>query len=128
MITCRAAGQAAANSAPGCSPSFPERGLTRTTRPAPSGSAGARVRYLLSADSPTRSGHHRRVASAIPVPISIPAATSEGQWTPVCTREYATAAAIGATASPAAGDSIATAVANAAADAACPDGNDDDRG
>jgi hypothetical protein len=43
-------------------------------------------------------------------------------------REYATAAASGAMAKPALRHSNATAVANAAADAACPEGNDDDVG
>jgi hypothetical protein len=75
-----------------------------------------------------RIGHQRCVARAIPLPSAAPATTSDAQWTPTCTREYATDAASGATARPSFGLSIATAVMNAAADAACPDGNDEDVG
>jgi hypothetical protein len=58
------------------------------------------------------------------VPTAAPASTSELQCTPTCTRDQATAAASGATASPARGLSMATAVVNAAAEAACPEGNE----
>ena len=80
------------------------------------------------ASSVSRTGHHRRVRAAIPAPSAAPATTSELQCTPTCTREYATLAASGASARPSLGLSSPTAVANAAAEAACPDGNDDDVG
>src|SRR5262245_56431802 len=60
--------------------------------------------------------------------MAAPTATSVGQCTPVWTRLYPTAAASGTIAAAASGDSMATAEANAAADAACPDGNDDEVG
>ncbi len=52
------------------------------------------------------------------MPMVAPTAMSVGQCTPVWTREYATAAASGARTAPAAGDSMHTAVVNAAAEAA----------
>ncbi len=62
------------------------------------------------------------------MPTAAPTTTSELQCTPVWTREYATVAASGATASAVRGLSSATAVAKAAAAALCPDGNDDEVG
>lgn len=60
--------------------------------------------------------------------MSVPPTTSDGQCAPVCTREYATAAATGAMTAPATGRSIATPAANAAALAEWPEGNDGDVG
>src|SRR5262245_44060525 len=57
--------------------------------------------------------------------MAAPATTSVGQCTPVWTRLYPTAAASGTIAAAASGYSMVTADANAAADAECPDGNDD---
>ena len=76
----------------------------------------------------SRTGSQRRVASATPAPSATPVATSLVQCTPTCTREYATVRASGTTHVAAFGLSIATAVANAAAEAAWPEGNDDDVG
>jgi hypothetical protein len=62
------------------------------------------------------------------IPHSVPAATSLGQCALVRSREWATATATGATASPAMGLSHAMAVVKAAAVAAWDEGNDDDVG
>ena len=80
------------------------------------------------ASSLRRTGHQRWVSAATPLPTAAPTTTSDVQCTPTCTREYATAAASGATTRPSRGASMLTAVANAAAEAECPDGNDDEVG
>lgn len=69
-------------------------------------------------------GHHRRNARATSAPRTAPARTSLTWWTPTWTREYPTAAATGASTAPATGSSRATPHVKAAADAACPLGND----
>ena len=51
----------------------------------------------------------------MPAPIATPPTTSESQCAPTCRREYATAAASGATMIPALPDSSATPVAKPAA-------------
>lgn len=122
-----ARGQPAAISSVGSTPN-PASGFTSTTSPSPAGIGGAAAACMVRAGTSGCSGHQCRVASAEPAPISQPAATSVGQCTPVCTREYPTTAASGSTTAPSARFSIATAVPKAAADAACPDGNEDDSG
>src|SRR3954470_19140728 len=109
-------------------PARPARVLTSTTSPSPSGSAGASATGRAAASSISRTGSQRRVASAAVAPSATPAATSLVQCTPTWIREYATVAASGTTQLAARGLSMATAVAKAAADAACPEGNDDDVG
>ncbi len=85
-------------------------------------------------DSPTAAGsagraaHQRRVTTATATPSAAPAATSVGQCTPICTREYATASATGAMTAAETGSSSATPAVNAAAEAECPDGNEDETG
>ncbi len=103
---------------------LPDPLLATTTRPSPSSSAGTSVRGRAGGTSRSRVGIMPRTANAAPAPRAAPATTSLGKWTPVYTRDNATDQAIGATARPQAGDSSATPVANAAADAACPDGNE----
>ena len=102
----------------GSTPALPERLFTITTRPSPSGRLGAPATGRAAASSMSRTGSQRRVASATPAPRAAPVATSLVQWTPTWTREYATVRASGTTHVAAFGLSIATAVANAAAEAA----------
>ena len=121
-------GQAYRASSVGSWPFTPELGLTSTSMSSPSTISGASASWAVRPGTSSCSGHQCRVARPTPVPMASPTPTSEGQWTPVWTREYATARARGATASPARGDSMATAVAKAAAEAECPEGNDEDVG
>ena len=65
------------------------------------------------------------VKRADPIPTAVPTATSEGQWAPICIREYATPAATGMTAAPKAGLTRVTPVAKAAAAAEWPEGKED---
>ena len=71
-----------------------------------------------------RAGMSSRPSTATRRRSPTPPITSESQCAPTCIREYATAAANGATTSPATPDSRATPVANPAALAEWPDGND----
>ena len=123
-----AAARASSSSVGSCSGS-PERWLDTSTRPSPSGSSGtvssgrARASSLLAHRPPALgSPAPRRCRRRRPPPRRRSSARRRGSASrPPRPRAGRAASAVR-------GLSIATAVANAAADAECPDGNDDDVG
>ena len=96
--------------------------FTAMPSPSPSGSSAAFTAVRRCSGIGGRTGHHFRVTRAAPAPIADPKKTSEGQWAPVWTREYATPAARGASAAPRAGRTRPAPSTNATAEAECPDG------
>lgn len=102
----------------------PEALFATRTSPSPRSSAGTSACGRAGGVTWPRVGTSPRTANAAPAPRAAPARASLGRRTPVCTRDRVTEAATGATTAPQPGDSSATPVANAAADAACPSGNE----